>query len=465
VLIRPPLGKITVASFERMVEAVGIGERAARAALPALQPLALSPEAYAAHVAARAARVAAAAPPLLAAERFVNNSRLSDRVIAARLDTPLGQVLDPGQIETDLNQVYGLELFESVYYDVAPGPEGNVLTVTARARTWGPDYIQGGVAAFEDFEGPNFNVALAYSRTGVNRLNGEWRTGLQVGQEPEAWTEFYQPLDRWLRTFVEVGLSGGERALNVFDSGGHKLSELGITHLGGELAVGRDLGTWGELRTGLLREGGRLHLQVGETGPPPTHYDTGEAFAQFFVDELDELAFPHHGSSLRARVSTALDALGSTVEYEQAVLEAAIAGTAGRNSGLLGAQFGTTRDSDAPLESRFRLGGLGQLSGLEQDELIGQHSLLLRTFVYRKLSDFQLFPVYAGLSGEYGNVFASRSAIALGGGIAAGSVFLGVDTVIGPICLAYGRAEGDRGNYYFTLGQPLGGRRPGFRFR
>jgi NTE family protein len=79
--------------------------------------------------------------------------------------------------------------------------------------------------------------------------------------------------------------------------------------------------------------------------------------------------------------------------------------------------------------------------------------------------DFQLLPVYAGLSAEYGNAFQSRSAIGLGDGIAAGSVFLGADTLFGPLCLAFGLADGGRDNYYLTLGQPLGSRRPGFRLR
>ena len=59
-----------------------------------------------------------------------------------------------------------------------------VLTVTVRERSWGPNYLQVGVAIFEDYESPNFNVAAAYTRTAVNGLNGEWRTILQVGQEP-----------------------------------------------------------------------------------------------------------------------------------------------------------------------------------------------------------------------------------------------------------------------------------------
>ncbi|MGE5177933.1 MAG: patatin-like phospholipase family protein [Bacteroidota bacterium] len=463
VFIRPDLGKITVASFDRADEAIPIGREAAHAALPSLERLAVSEEEYRAYQSRRAARVAAAGVPTLDAVQLVNRSRLDDAVLTSRLDASSGAPLDVARLEKSLDQLYGLELFESVAYDVAPGPRGHELTVTARERAWGPNYLQGGVAVFDDFEGPNFNAALAYSRTAINRRNGEWRTGVQVGQEPGAWTELYQPVDRGLRWFVDLELSAIERAWNVFDGNGHKLSELGIRQYGGALAIGREMGTWGEVRTGIVREGGRIRVQVGDPDAPSTHFDKGEAFAQLFVDRLDEVAFPHHGATLRVRGSAGLDALGSTVEYEQALVEGSLAATRRRTTALIGGLFGTTRDSDAPLESRFRLGGLGRLSGLEQDELVGQHAALLRFMVFRPVLSLGPLAVNAGLSAEYGNVFQSRSDIALDHGIAAGSAFVGADTPLGPLCIAYGRAERGRDNYYLTLGQPLGGRRPGFR--
>jgi len=465
VFIRPDLGAISVASFDYAAEAIPIGQRAAEAKLGELERLSVSEGEYAAWQAARAARVPAGGLPVPGALRVVNHSRLAHDVIAARLDVPVGEPLDVARLERGLDKVFGLELFESVYYDIAREPQGDVLTVTARERAWGPNYLQAGIAVFEDFEGPNFNLALAYSRTAVNRRNGEWRIGGQVGQEPAAWTEFHQPLDRGLKTFVDTELLAIERTLNVFDPGGHKLSELGIRQFGGELAAGREFGTWSELRAGVTRAGGKIVPQVGDPGLPESRFDTGEAFAQFYADELDEVAFPRRGWSLRARGLAGLAELGSTVEYEQALAEGAVAGTRGRWTGVLGGTFATTLDSDAPLESRFRLGGLGQLSGLEQDELFGQHALLLRAVLYHRIVDFDLLPVYAGLSAEYGNVFQSRAAIRLGDGIAAGSAILGIDTLFGPFFLAYGRTEGDRGNFYLTLGQPLGGRRPGFRVR
>ncbi len=462
VLIQPDLGTISVVSFDRAAVAVALGERAARGAIGQLAPLSVPPEAYGAYQAERAAHVAAAGPPTPARVRVVNRSGVADEVVAVRLETRTGEPVDVARLERGLSQVYGLELFESVYYDVEPAPGGDVMTVTARERAWGPNYLQAGVASFEDFEGPNFNVALAYSRTAIDRLNGEWRSALQLGQEPTAWTEVYQPLDIGLRTFVDVDLAAGERAMNVFDPGGHKRSELGITRFGGAFSGGREVGTSAELRAGVVREGGSIRELVGDGSLPRRHYDTGEAFAQCHVDELDEIAFPHRGASLRLRVSAGLDALGSSAEYRQALAEGIAAATRGDWTGNVGGMLGTTEYGEAPLEHRFTLGGLGRLSGLQQDELVGQQALLVRAFLYRRLAHIQLLPVYGGISGEYGNVFQSRSAIGLADGILSGGAFLGLDTVIGPLCLAYGRAEGGRGNYYLTLGQPLGGRRPGF---
>ena len=58
-------------------------------------------------------------------------------------------------------------------------------------------------------------------------------------------------------------------------------------------------------------------------------------------------------------------------------------------------------------------------AALQEDELLGQHAVLAQAFLYRRLVDFELLPLYAGLSAEFGNVFPTRSAIRLSDGIAA----------------------------------------------
>ena len=63
------------------------------------------------------------------------------------------------------------------------------------------------------------------------------------------------------------------------------------------------------------------------------------------------------------------------------------------------------------------------------------------------------FPVFVGASLEAGNVFAVNSAPDANNGlIYAGSVFVGSDTPIGPVWLAYGRSS-EGGAIYFVIGR------------
>ncbi len=459
IFIRPDLGTITTASFDRAAETIPIGTGAARAVAARLDRLSLSEEDYRAH---REARRHGTASLTVDEVRVVNHSRLADDAIAARLGPLAGGPLDVDRLETALDQVFGLELFESVYYDVTRESDRDVLTVTARERSWGPDYLQAGIAAFEDYEGPDFNVALAYSRTAVNRRNGEWRTGVQVGRDPGVFTEFHQPVDRALRAFLQARASAGAQAVNTFDATGHKTSELEVRRVGVEAAAGRELGTWGELRAGVVRESGHIATRVGEPIAPDHDFDTGDAFLQFHVDRLDDVDFPRSGGGLRARLTGGLRALGSDTGYEQALLEASCARTRGRWTALVGGMLGVTLDDDAPTQSLFSLGGFARLSGMEHDELAGQQAALARVTVYRRLSALPVLPLYGGLTAEYGNVFATRSDIRLDGGLASGGAFLGFGTPVGPLFLAYALAEAGRSNYYLTLGETFHHRRLGF---
>jgi NTE family protein len=448
VFIEPDLGDIETASFDRASEAIPKGYAAAEAVLDDIKEFSLSEEEFADHMASRAR------PdpwPIIDEVRVVNNSRLADDVIKARLHVEIGEPLDIDLLEKDIMHIYGLEIFESVYYDVKKEQDRTVLTVIAREASWGPNYLQFGAAVYEDYEQPNFNLGAAYTRTLINRWNGEWRTAIQIGQEPRLSTEMHQPISSSLRNFLHASAWVGEGAINVFDNEGNVYSELNILRYGFSIAAGRELGTWGELRAGLTRESGTIEIQVGDPDTPDIDFDTGELFLQFYIDELDDLNFPRSGYSLRGIAIAGLDELGSETEYEQGLLEGSLAYTIDRYTALARLSLAMTRHSDAPFQSLFPLGGFARLSGLEQDELLGQHAAILSGAFYRRFGDSILFPVYAGITIEYGNVFQDRDDIRFEDGIFAGSVFLGVDTLIGPIYIAYGLTDTDRQNYYIAL--------------
>jgi NTE family protein len=70
----------------------------------------------------------------------------------------------------------------------------------------------------------------------------------------------------------------------------------------------------------------------------------------------------------------------------------------------------------------------------------------------RRLAKMQLFNAYAGASVELGNIWQDSNDVSIDNSITAGSVFLGFDTPIGPLYLAYGRTDTSRDSFYIYLG-------------
>ena len=61
--------------------------------------------------------------------------------------------------------------------------------------------------------------------------------------------------------------------------------------------------------------------------------------------------------------------------------------------------------------------------------------------------------IYVGASLEMANAWSRRSAVDLDGMVAAGSLYVGVDSVFGPLYLAYGRAEDGQDAAYLFVGR------------
>jgi len=450
VLIRPPLGNIGGGSFERVPETFPIGERSARDAIDALRRYSLSPQDYERYLAQRARSRPSA--PVIDVVRIDNHSGVGKDVIAGRISAKPGQPLDVEQLEQDIGQIYGLEIFESVRYDLVREDGKNVLVINAKEKGWGPGYLQFGLASSNNLKGDNtFKLGVLYTRTEINSLNGEWRLGGQLGDEPGIFAELHQPLDPLSRYFAAGKVGYGNTNADVFDDAGHRLSRYQLTTAKLELAAGREFGTWGEARLGYRRESGTAEVTTGAPAPDQD-VNLGEAFLRLSDDKLDNINFPRAGHFGRAEYRVAREGLGSSTDYEQATLDYLQAFTWGRNT-LLGriSAFGTM-DGTAPLEGQVRLGGFLRLSGLQENQLSGQYAGLISLGYYRRITDIQFLQTYVGTSLEVGNVWQDSKNASFGNTITAGSVFLGVDTPIGPLYLAYGRAEAGNYSFYLYLG-------------
>jgi len=449
VLIRPELSDIGGADFDRAGEAIRIGELAARQASASLQAYSVTPEDYARYLSKRLRPKSDL--PRIDFVRIDNDSRVSDEVIAARITAAPGEALDEKRLERDISTIYGLDLFESVRYDVVRADDQTGLLISTKAEAWGPNYLQFGLSSSNDFEGDStLRFGAIYTRTAINPLNGEWRTAVQLGDEPGVFTELYQPLEPRLRYFFSSRLGYGTENVNLFDAAGNHVSRYQISTVGLEIDGGRELGTWGEARVGYRRGDGHAKLIIG-TPVPDSAVDRGELFLRLSADTMDNLYLPRTGHFGLIEWRLARDGFGSSANYDQVALNYVHAFSWRANT-LIGALTGSaTLNGEAPLDALFPLGGFLRLSGLAEDELRGQQAGLASLIYMRRLSAATFFKSYVGASAELGNVWQRTPDVSLSSAIAAGSVFLGLDTPIGPVYLAYGHADtGDHSVYVYV---------------
>jgi len=449
VLIKPPLGDIGGGSFTRVAEAIPIGESAARAAAAALSRYSLSPEAYARHVASREQRDQNA--PVINFVRVNNQSQVGDAVIAQRISAKLGQPLDEAKLKEDIGSIYGLEIFQTVTYEVIEEDGKKGLQINAKEKWWGPGYIQAGVEYANNMgEDSIFNVGALYTRTQINELNGEWRIAGQLGDEPSIGGDIYQPLDPLNRYFVAGNLGYETKLVGQFDEDGHKLARYKLTGFQYGLAAGINIETWGEARLGYYGQNGDAEVNIGERAPD-FDFNTGYTYLRLSTDKLDSLYFPRHGHAGKAEVRVSRKELGADTEFEQLLLNYNRAYSWDKNTIIGGLALNTTLDDDAPLQSEFSMGGFLRLSGLSERELSGQSAGLARLIYMRSVKEGRFFSGYLGASLEAGNAWQKKSDI-FEDMIVGASAFIGFDTPIGPLYLGYGLTDHGDNSIYINLG-------------
>jgi NTE family protein len=442
-------------SFSRINETVQTGYDAVMENRELFAPLALDEAGYAAYK-AQLRNPRATATPMIDFVRISNDSSIADSVIEARMtDIKIGEPLNVDALERSLNRIYGLELYQNVRYELLEEEGQTGLEVSLTERSWGPNYLQLGVEySSASDQDAVFGLAASYLRTAINDLGGEWRATFFLGDEPGFQIDLYQPLGAQALYFVEPSLDFQSTLLNVFDAG-ELGAELQLRQGILEVAAGRELPTWGEIRFGLRGGSGDTRLRVGDpTLVPDDDFRRGEHFTRFSADTFDSITFPREGMLATAEWRASRTGfLSADVDFDQLLISAAHAKTWGRHTLLSTLRYDATISGEVPVSGLFSFGGFLDLSGLHRNELSGKYVTRIGTSYYRRIGDLALFPAFAGISIELGNAWQSRDDISVEDSVFGGSIWAGVDTPVGPIYLSYGLAEGGDNAFYVVMGR------------
>tara|TARA_R110000823_G_scaffold171736_9_gene304170 strand:+ start:5465 stop:7675 length:2211 start_codon:yes stop_codon:yes gene_type:complete len=456
VFIVPDLQGFSSTDFINATSIVPAGYAAAVAQREELARLALPESAYAQHLAARIARPVRTLLPVIEFVRVENDSGLGDGMIRDRLRQELGQPLDRQQLEEDLSRIYGLEVFQTVHYNVIEEDGKQGLLIDASARSWGPNYLQLGMELSNDQEGNNqFDLGLAYLRTGINARGGEIRLAVQVGENPLVGAEWHQPLDNLSHYFVRGLTSYQENNVSLYDGRGkNRLADFRVSEAKVDVTAGREFGVFGEARVGYRYRTGDVDLDSGVFDAGDFSYSTGEVYGRIAFDRLDNFNFPGDGWLASMEYDVAREDYGGDEDFEQLQVRANKFSTFGDGHVFgLGGVVSSTLDGDAPIQDRFTLGGFLNLSGFAEDSLSGQQAGVVNAIYYRRFNALPFLSWYLGGSLEYGGVWEDENDL-FDDGITSGSIFLGADTPVGPLYLGYGNAEDGFHSIFFYLGRP-----------
>jgi NTE family protein len=456
VLLEPQFSDdLTSMEFARMRETIQTGYDTVMQNRAQFERLALTEEQYDAYVAARGdPRMNEL--PVVEFVRLDNEGPVADSVVEARLGAiELGSPLDVDAVERAMNTVYGLDYYQNVRYGLVNDATGTGVELELDARSWGPNYLQLGMEYSSAADSDSmFGLAASYLSTAINPLGGEWRATVVIGDEPALISDLYQPFGQKGLYFYAPSLNLESTQFNVY-AGDERITEAQLREATLELAVGRELLTWGEYRFGLRAARGEFDLRVGDpTQLSEEVFRRGEFFGRFSVDTMDSVSFPREGSQLslewRASRQRFLEA---DADFDQLLLAASYAKTWGRHTVLTTLRWDATVSGTAADSRLFRMGGFFDISGLNRNQLSGQHATRVGMAYYRRIGDLALFPAFAGASLELGNAWQSREDISSNDAILGGSFWAGVDTPVGPVYVGYGRAEGGEDAFYISLGR------------
>jgi NTE family protein len=294
ILIRPDLQGITSGDFQRSSETADRGRKAAEdeEIYRRLAKLSVSPAQYAAW---QKRFDTGPRPPVRVDDIQVTElQRVNPVDVKSRIRQPIGMPLDTPQLDADLLRVYGTGHYESVDYTVQPQVDGSTVLVRPIEKSWGPNYLRFGLGLATDKNVSTYNLRLAYQRTLINSLGGEFLAAAQVGNELRLGAEFHQPFEATRRFYVEPRLYYQRLDQAIFQDD-QRIAELQISDMTGEINLGYRISTLGRAYLGWRQQRRWSEIAVGRPLFEDFSVNANGGVVAVDLDQLDQVFQPRSG--------------------------------------------------------------------------------------------------------------------------------------------------------------------------
>ncbi len=492
-LITPKLKGYSFLDADKYSEIIQKGYNAAKENFAKISFLALDPQTYEKYKKKHRYKPKIQIP-LIDAIEIQNNTHISDTIIRSKIHQKIGEKLDFSQLQKDLMDIYYLMYFSSVEYKIVRKNAKNILVVVTQPGWNINGDIRAGIAFEDDFNGhSDYQVRFEYNKYNLNSFGGEWRNRIEVGKRRLVQSEIYQPINSTQDGYIRVN-GYYEKVKHyvtpqfLFDQFSNvneeKTTPLYSKNYGGVVGSGLNIGSTMQLEGGLKikKVNPSTDLFVYDVVNDKFEYVTAETtqrLTQFYVtyriDSLDNPFFPKSGLRGGVGYMQNISALGSHVKYSQVYADLTGAFSIGKGTLVPNIKIGSTlnsggldnvatdKDGEAvavqDVEAYFHLGGLFNISGrptyyTSGDQLVYgslnyRYSVLSNKFLSSITSE-----AYLGCSFEAAKTwYKKRSSFSKVESLLGSSIYLAIDTIIGPLYLAYGFSDTKNQTVYFSLGK------------
>ncbi|HQP32076.1 MAG TPA: patatin-like phospholipase family protein, partial [Deltaproteobacteria bacterium] len=380
ILIEPDLGEVGTASFDKLEEAVKSGTLAARRLEDRLKGLSVDQAEYQAIRDAQRGRL----KPLGAIEfvRMEQKSWLGSEFIIKLIDRSAKGVLKKDILAYDMFDFYRRGDFEDIDFALVEEGGRQGLLIKQKEKTRPRHVISLGMELESNLDNDHtYQILMKYSASPLNRLGAKWKSELLFGQRQRFLAEFYQPLNPYPWK-VFLAPSGAYRSYPVHVYTERKSenadAEYKVHDAWGGMDLGLQMGEYGELRWGYVNGRNRTRLKIGqESEITSEEKETYGAYrVQLNLDQLDNAFFPRQGWLFTAGYEYGRDNLGADRNYRHAESSLVKALTHQRHTVALRGRWGTNLGSADAVPRRFSLGGFLNLSGMNADQVCGNHAVL-----------------------------------------------------------------------------------------
>jgi NTE family protein len=455
ILLQPDLGGIGFLDFGGHDRAMKEGEAAVRAMSDKLVKLALPEAQYAAYEVSRSsAPVAIDQPVRLTKLEVAPSGRINPRELQVQTGLKIGQMITSEQATAAGNHLFGRGDLSRVETEVRDDENGRSVLIKPTEADWARSRLRVGLELNSDFsENSAFQLKAMHVLSSLNDWGGELRSIASVGTDRVLGTQFWQPLGVGSQWYVAPSLEFGAGASDIFNSTGFRQARYAYDYSAVTLALGRQLGRWGDLRYTVGRQISNRHLSIPEDENRYRAFQTVQQLS-FNVDTLDTIAFPTRGTLFTLNWQRALkksrndDSEPVPARQEVKGMEAFHVGRwAGHVYGEWARSQGGATDNN--------LGGFLRLSGTTPNSVVGSRTVLGRVVMARSIGAMPAAlggDVRLGFSLEAGAAYSPEDPLRWGKLKNAGSAFIAVDTRFGPLYFGAGATKEGKGSGYLFLG-------------